>query len=118
NALVSLQGGEDTQSYAQVDKVCFNGTVVTSIRDPHQQRQLRLYPNPNSGAFTLELSQAATPGMTFRIIGLTGQVVLEKIAEAGSARQTLEAGALPAGLYFVQAVEDGRIVGVERFVKQ
>lgn len=79
---------------------------------------LRIYPNPNSGAFTLELPQAATPGMTFRIIGLTGQVLLEKAAEAGSARQALETGALPAGLYFVQVVEDGRVVGIERFVKQ
>ncbi|MFM9950518.1 MAG: choice-of-anchor L domain-containing protein, partial [Saprospiraceae bacterium] len=118
NALVNSQGGENTHSYAQVDNICFDGTLVTSIHNPSQKLPLRIYPNPNSGAFTLDLPQAATPGMRFRIIGLTGQVLLEKVAEAGSARQTVEAGALPAGLYFVQVVEDGRVVGVERFVKQ
>jgi len=118
NALVTDQGGEDTYSYAQVDNVCFNGTLITATNDPRQKQSIRIYPNPNSGAFTLELPQPATPGMTFRIIGLTGQLLLEKVAEAGSARQALGAGALPAGLYFVQVVEDGKVVGVERFVKQ
>lgn len=118
NALVSSQGGEDTHSYAQVDKVCFNGTVVTATNDPRQQASFRLYPNPNSGAFTLELPQAATSGMHFRILSLTGQILMKKIAEAGSARQKLEVEALPAGLYFLQVVEEGRVVGMERFVKQ
>jgi len=117
NALSSLQGGAETFSVVHIDNFCFDGTIV-AVKDPFKDAPLRIYPNPNSGAFTLDLPQAATPGMTFRIIGLTGQVLLEKIAEAGSARQTLEAGTLPAGLYFVQVVEDGRVVGIERFVKQ
>ncbi|MFM9950523.1 MAG: S8 family peptidase [Saprospiraceae bacterium] len=92
--------------------------VGTEEETDNQKLNIRIFPNPNSGAFTLELPQAAKPGMTFRIIGLTGQVLLEKVAAVGSARQALEAGVLPAGLYFVQVVEDGRVVGIERFVKQ
>lgn len=117
NALNSLQGGAATYSVVHIDNFCFDGTIV-AVKDPLKRTPLRIYPNPNSGAFTLELSQAATPGMTFRIIGLTGQVLLEKAAEVGSARQALEAGVLPAGLYFVQVIEEDRVVGVERFVKQ
>lgn len=117
NALSSLQGGSETFSVVHIDNFCFEGTIV-AVKDPFKDAPFRIYPNPNSGAFTLELSQAATPGMAFRIIGLTGQLLLEKTAEAGSVRQTLEAGALPAGLYFVQVVEDGRVVGIKRFVKQ
>jgi hypothetical protein len=56
--------------------------------------------------------------MNIRIIGLTGQTLLQQRAEAGAARQLLDAGNLPAGLYFVQVWSEGRIVGVERFVKQ
>jgi|GEM_PF-3022355 len=97
---------------------CVDGDVVNALPGDPKVQPLRIYPNPNSGAFTLELSQAATPDMTFRIIGLTGRVLLEKRAEAGSARQALEAGVLPSGLYFVQVIEDGRVVGGERVVKQ
>jgi len=117
NALSSLQGGAETYSVVHIDNFCFDGTI-TSIKEALKTAPLRLYPNPNSGTFTLELLQPATPGMRFRIIGLTGQVLLEKTAEAGSARQTLEAGMLPAGLYFIQVLEEGKVVGIERFVKQ
>jgi len=117
NALSSLQGGAETYSVVHIDNFCFDGTI-TSIKEALKTAPLRLYPNPNSGTFTLELPQPATPGMRFRIIGLTGQVLLEKTAEAGSARQTLEAGMLPAGLYFIQVLEEGKVVGIERFVKQ
>lgn len=118
NALVSSQGGEDTYSYAQLDNLCFDGTLLTATNNPSQKRSIRLYPNPTPGVFTLELPTPATPGMNIRIIGLTGQILLEKRAEAGAARQLLDAGNLPAGLYFVQVWSEGRIVGVEKLVKQ
>jgi PKD repeat protein len=118
NALVSSQGGEDTYSYAQLDNLCFDGTPVTATNNPIQKRSIRLYPNPTPDLFTLELPAPATPDMHIRIIGLTGQTMLEKAAETGVARQLLDAGNLPAGLYFVQVWSEGRIVGVERFVKK
>lgn len=118
NALVSSQGGEDTYSYAQLDNLCFDGTLLTATNDPSQKRSVRLYPNPTPGQFTLELPAPATPDMRIRIIGLTGQTMLEKAAETGAARQLLDAGNLPSGLYFVQVWSEGRIVGTARVVKQ
>ncbi|MBX2929591.1 MAG: T9SS type A sorting domain-containing protein [Saprospiraceae bacterium] len=92
--------------------------IATDVEETTDRLPLRLYPNPTPGQFTLELPEPAAPGMNIRIIGLTGQTLLEKAAETGAARQLLDAGSLPAGLYFVQVWSEGRIVGVEKLVKQ
>ena len=81
-------------------------------------RSIRARLSRRRGQFTLELPAPATPDMRIRIIGLTGQTMLEKAAETGAARQLLDAGNLPAGLYFVQVWSEGRIVGTARVVKQ
>jgi hypothetical protein len=79
---------------------------------------VQLNPNPNDGHFSVGLPEPATPGTVFRVIGLTGQVLLEKRAEAGSAKYNLQVGDLPAGLYLLQVVAEGRMMGVGRFVKK
>ncbi|MBL7794706.1 MAG: VCBS repeat-containing protein [Saprospiraceae bacterium] len=79
---------------------------------------VQLNPNPNDGHFSVGLPEPATPGTVFRVIGLTGQVLLEKRAEAGSAKYNLQVGDLPAGLYLLQVVAEGRVMGVGRFVKK
>ncbi|MDO8366253.1 MAG: LamG-like jellyroll fold domain-containing protein [Saprospiraceae bacterium] len=93
--------------------------TIVAVDDPKQEQQrIRIFPNPNSGTFSVELSEAGTPGMSFRIIGLTGQVLREQSAQTGVKMQTVQAGDLPAGLYFLQVVSDGKILAVEKFVKQ
>jgi hypothetical protein len=79
---------------------------------------LRIFPNPNSGAFTIELTEPAAPGLTFRVIDLTGRLVLEIPAETGNTQQTVQATSLPAGLYFLQVVAERRVLAVEKFVKE
>ncbi|MFN0035750.1 MAG: T9SS type A sorting domain-containing protein, partial [Saprospiraceae bacterium] len=75
-------------------------------------------PNPNPGTFTVELPVPAAPGMVFRIVGLTGQLLREQPTQTGSIMDTIQAGDLPAGLYFLQVVSEGRVLAVEQFVKQ
>lgn len=77
-----------------------------------------VFPNPNTGIFTVELPQPAASGMAFRVIDLAGRLALEKQVEVGSAYQAIEAAALPGGLYFLEVVLGGRVLGVEKFVKQ
>lgn len=91
---------------------------LTAQKEIGKYSSLRLYPNPTPGAFTLELPEPAAPGMRIRMVSLTGQTVLEKRAEAGSAQQLLDAGRLPSGMYFVQVWQEGRVVGVGKLVRQ
>ncbi len=79
---------------------------------------MRIFPNPNLGTFTVKLPQPATSGLTFRVVDLTGRLVMEHPMETGSALQTVQADDLPAGIYFLQVIAEGRVMAVEKFVKQ
>lgn len=91
---------------------------VVAVYDPIRTIPLRIFPNPNAGTFTVELPEVATSGMYFRIIGLTGQILREQLTQTGQTLQTVDAGDLPAGLYFLQAVSKNQVIAIEKFVKQ
>ncbi|MFN8304315.1 MAG: YCF48-related protein [Saprospiraceae bacterium] len=79
---------------------------------------LRLYPNPNPGVFTVELNASPAQGTLFRATDLMGQLVLENPADPDRTLQTVQAGDLPPGLYFLQVVVEGRVQATAKFVKQ
>ncbi|MFN0215202.1 MAG: T9SS type A sorting domain-containing protein [Saprospiraceae bacterium] len=79
---------------------------------------LSIYPNPNSGTFTVELPELAKPGTSFRITGLTGQVLREQLAQTGSNMQSIQATDLASGLYFLQVLSEGKVLDIQKFVKQ
>ena len=114
----SDEQGPGSLTAIDLDYFCVDARLPSGLHDGASSQRLRLYPNPNTGAFTLELLQAASPGMSFRIISLTGQILLGQQAEPGNRRQFLDVSRLPAGLYFVQVLSAGRVVGVEKMVKQ
>jgi hypothetical protein len=120
---VSTAIGNDQGSYAetsssiQVDNFCM-GDGIVSVKNISDRLPLRIFPNPNPGKFTAELPEAATSGMSFRVIGLTGQVLREQLTQTGLTIQTVETGDLPAGLYFLQVVSDNKVIAIEKFVKQ
>ena len=64
-------------------------------------------PNPTSGLFSIELPGPAEADMVLRVFDLGGRLVLEKPADPGSRRQTVQAGGLPAGLYQFR-ITDGK----------
>ncbi len=90
--------------------ICLLATLTTACKKNSDTNL-----NPTS---TVELPQPAAPGMTFRVTDLAGRLVLQKQTEAGSQQQTVQTGDLPDGLYFLQVVQDGRVLAVEKFVKQ
>ena len=116
--LLKNDQGLGTVSSVLLDYFCISGKGTIPTTTPANTSSLRIFPNPNPGSFTVELLQPATPGMTFRITDVTGRLVLEKQTEAGSAQQTVSAETLSSGLYFLQVVADGRVVAVEKFVKE
>ena len=117
NVFGSNQGGEEVYSVAQLDNICFNGIIV-GIEDVEDIQDFRIYPNPNNGDFTIELATPAKQEMSMVIMSLTGQHLFEKQAVSGNGTQTIEANYLPGGMYFLQMISNGRMISVDKFVKQ
>ena len=117
--VICLQNDDpDRRSVVGLDnlEICSSSSVKT--HQPGPQQPIRIFPNPNTGAFTVELPNAAAPGMRFRITDLAGRLVQESTAETGYDRQTVQSDGLPNGLYFLLVTLEGRVLAVEKFVKQ
>ncbi len=84
----------------------------------NENRVLKIFPNPNAGNFSIELPFAAKADMVLKIFDPAGKLILEKTANPESPSQTIEASHLPEGLYFLQVVLEGKVLAVEKFVKQ
>jgi hypothetical protein len=118
NEFTDSQGDGYNRDAVLIDYISFN-SLSTSIESPaFREGSMRLYPNPASAYFTLEMAQEPAPGTFIRIIKPSGQVVSERQAQAGECIQTFDSGSMPAGLYFVQVLTEGRLIGVEKLIKQ
>ncbi len=115
-----VQNTDDkNNSIVSLDNIEVCASPISDVRDEEENLlSLHLYPNPNTGEFTLELPIVATEKMKLRVTDLTGRVLMEKQAAIGSPTQQLEMNQIANGLYFIQVVQEGRVIGVERFVKQ
>lgn len=114
---------DDVQLYnralspCDIDSVCGTVGIVPTIEQTASAWKLQLFPNPNTGLFTVDLSQPAPVDARFRIADLTGRFVLEQKAVPASRTQTVDAAGLPGGLYFLQVISGNRVLGTGRFVK-
>ena len=86
------------------------GNIATDIPDPLPNDGWQPFPNPTTGAITIQLDEAALITVT----DVSGRVVLQQRASAGSIE--LELGALPSGLYSLRCM--GGRVRTARVIKQ
>lgn len=56
--------------------------------------------------------------MLLRVTDLAGRLMLEKSVEVGLMYLPIEIPGLSPGLYFLQVLVDGKVLAVERFVKE
>jgi hypothetical protein len=118
NSFTDSQGDGYNRDAVLIDYISFN-SLSTGIESPvFREGSMRLYPNPASGNFTLELSQEAGPTTFLRIIKPTGQVLMERQLDTGSAVFNFNAGVLPVGIYFVQVFSGGNLSAVEKLIVQ
>ncbi len=118
NHLHDVQGGSETYSQVLLDYVCLNGRGMVPTISVPQRPALRIFPNPNLGRFSVELPAPAVSGASFQITDLAGRLVLVQRAEVGNKVHSLRVEGLPCGLYFLKLVAEGKVLAVEKFVKQ
>tara|TARA_B100000780_G_C21125985_1_gene456904 strand:+ start:2516 stop:6877 length:4362 start_codon:yes stop_codon:yes gene_type:complete len=73
---------------------------------------LRLYPNPTSSEFYLEFQLPSSKEVHFRVITLTGTVVIEsrEYLQKGLVRKSFDLGTSPAGVYLMEIKTDFGII--------
>jgi hypothetical protein len=116
---ICVQNDDDAlQSLVGIDNLSMCSSSVSDTKNSSALKPIRIFPNPNPGNFNVELSQAASSGMTLRVRDLAGRLVLEKPTQTGNKLQTVQVENLSGGMYLLQVMEKGRVIGVEKFVKQ
>ncbi len=117
--IVCVRNDNDTsKSVIGLDNLVICTSNVSGIDQTSLLKKIHIFPNPNSGVFTVELPTPATSKMKLRVTDLTGRLLLEKQTEEGNSIQTVKASTLPDGLYFIQVISEGKVVAIEKLVKQ
>ncbi len=116
NHLVEEQG-TDINSVISLDNFCFGGTLV-GTDDRWQNLDIRLFPNPTSGALTLEFKGEVPRAGSVQVLDLLGRTLLVKTLLPGEQQHQLSLAAMPAGVYFVKVLERGEPIWAEKIIKQ
>lgn len=117
--VICLQNDSETEfSIVGLDNFELCSSKVPLSTHTEEFLKLRIYPNPSNGIYTIEMQQDATAGMSFRIIDLTGRNVLEKQTTIGNQIQNIDASKLASGFYFLQVISKGKVLAVEKLMKE
>lgn len=104
-------------SYGVAVSHCDQGNVnykPSGIKNINSNNMLRVYPNPAKGHVTVKLPAAieSTADVRITLVNVYGQIVAVLYqGQASEMAQKLNIPSLPAGLYTLQAVAEGRVSG-------
>ena len=109
--VVAMQTGEQ-------ENAAYQEPLNMPGEEPSEKPLFRVYPNPTSGDFTVELNHTDKPGqsVTIEIIGMRGEVVMRYDLSLQRDYQLSLQGHQP-GLYVVR-VQSGESFGIERIIKR
>jgi hypothetical protein len=111
------EGGYLHGYITEANEFCSGDAPVAAVKSGVEERAenggkqgFRLYPNPTTGSFTIELAGNTVPAdASLEIYGIRGERVL-KTNLSGLNRQTISLQGQPTGLYFIRLVSDGKSV--------
>ena len=103
------EGCSDTLSPCMVSADNQLNTIPISVN---------LFPNPNTGNFTVEWEGVDFKNGNIQIVNTLRQVQYTLPIPKGINQLDVQIRDLPLGVYFLQVVSEGSIVAVEKFVKQ
>lgn len=90
-----------------VDNV--NITATPNAVDPSLNAAWRIYPNPNSGQFTLEVDVLPAGASSLRVFDLAGRASFQQVlnGNGGFHRSQLDLRGMPAGIYTLELQSEG-----------
>lgn len=84
-------------------------TVITSIHQHKQNEKIKLYPNPTSGAITVELPDDMDPGSTITLHDNKGRIILTRKTKNKKSLK-LNLGTQAKGSYFLTIKYNGSLI--------
>ncbi len=102
----------------QSDNTTYQEPLLTPDTDKSDKAFFRVYPNPTTGDFTIELLNHDMIGqvVTIEIIGMRGEIV-KQINEVSNFQHSLSLRDQQPGLYMIR-IQCGNVFGIERIVKK
>jgi hypothetical protein len=100
-----------------IDDICFRDMLVPT-QVVHTEQQLRVYPNPSSGALTLTWDGPPLADGSIELSGLLGQTLYHWTIPSGSNQLDLQPGPLPPGMYYIKVWSAGKLVASRKIVRQ
>lgn len=94
---------------------------VVEIANVNRELGSRIFPNPSSGEFILELDSLSSDAITISISDISGRVVYEEQVNnprSSKMQVLIDISALGSGIYLCSVKEQGRLKTVNRIVVQ
>jgi hypothetical protein len=106
-----------TVRYWNVLNNTYNSGKTTGVDPTSLTASFSVYPNPTSGAFTLDITNSAATDLLITLANIQGQVVYRnKVAQAVNHQETID-NKLSKGIYFL-SVNNGKEVKVQKVIVQ
>ncbi len=96
----------------------FQMSIVGSKEASPQPLQVRVFPNPSAGAFSLVFEGAVPAKGELQILDTKGSIMLQIRTIPQTQQYPIAITGLPAGVYWLRVLEEGVPVWMERIVKQ
>jgi hypothetical protein len=92
---------------------CFPAQTLALREALNAKEEVRLFPNPNNGRFTLKFGSAEAHQL--RIFNAAGQLVLQQTLE-GAEQYELQLPEVATGLYFYQLQTNDKLLKTGKFI--
>lgn len=106
-----------TVRYWNILNDIYNGGKTTGVDPTSLVASFSVYPNPTSGAFSLEVTNTTACNLIITLTNIQGQVIYQNnVANALSHQETID-NKLSKGLYFL-SVNNGKEIKVQKVIVQ
>ena len=92
-----------TSYWNDLDDIYNNGLSTVGVDDLKLKEDIRIYPNPNNGLFTLMIENPSNKDVNYRITNIQGQTIMEKeLGPISSHTEQIDLTSFSRGLYFLK----------------
>lgn len=104
--------------FCSIHGVMMSGSITvssggTGIADSPASMSMMTYPNPFRDKVTITHKSVDA----ISVFNMVGELVTKFEVDAAEAKTVLDLSAIPAGVYFVNIIKDGNVIGTRRVVK-